>query len=237
MVEVGLALGVAAIGVVGVMAILPFALKTTQNSSREAYLGDAASFIFSRIDAKIQKDVSDQTDDSVKLTNFQAIFNSSSSTDGDFDLTQLYNEIKTDGAGIIKIDTSGVNKTIAFYSSKEQTGQPEFEAVYKIKAYEIKDLKLFVDGKTPNTPVSKFENGKWVYTIEEGVKVPQPVEIAASGSANYTDPENENNKLTVNSTSPEKTWVRVYLELSWPKALVETARQKRTFVKEYFYNK
>lgn len=55
LVEVTLALGVTAMGVVGAMTILPFAMRTTQQTARDTYLCDAADMIFTEIDRVLKE--------------------------------------------------------------------------------------------------------------------------------------------------------------------------------------
>lgn len=57
LVEVSLALGVTAVGVVGVMTILPYALKTAQTTSFDTYLADSAALLFAEMDRLVQQPV------------------------------------------------------------------------------------------------------------------------------------------------------------------------------------
>lgn len=55
MIEVCLAIGVMAVGVIGAVAILPSAMKTSQNASNDVYLADAANIIFAQIDREVKR--------------------------------------------------------------------------------------------------------------------------------------------------------------------------------------
>ncbi len=55
LIEVSLALGVTALGVAGVMTLLPFAIRTSQNATNDTYLASAASLVFSGIEQKIEE--------------------------------------------------------------------------------------------------------------------------------------------------------------------------------------
>lgn len=71
MVEVTMALGVTAVGVAGVMTVLPTAMRTNQTATRNAYLADMANIIFSEIDVKaqeLQKKHDDATSDAERET-------------------------------------------------------------------------------------------------------------------------------------------------------------------------
>lgn len=55
MIEVCLALGVMAVGVIGAVAILPGAMKTSQIASNDVYIADAVNMIFSQIDQEVTR--------------------------------------------------------------------------------------------------------------------------------------------------------------------------------------
>lgn len=55
MIEVCLALGVMAVGVIGAVAILPSAMKTSQIASNDVYLADAVNIIFAQIDREVNR--------------------------------------------------------------------------------------------------------------------------------------------------------------------------------------
>ncbi len=56
LIEVSLALGVTALGVTGVMTVLPYAMKSASNASNETYLASAANMIFAEINRSITED-------------------------------------------------------------------------------------------------------------------------------------------------------------------------------------
>jgi len=62
LVEVSLALGVAAVGVVGAMTILPYAMRTTQQTMNDTYLCDVAEMIFTEIDRVLEAQQKNKSD-------------------------------------------------------------------------------------------------------------------------------------------------------------------------------
>lgn len=109
MIEVSLALGITAVGVLGAVAILPIALKTTNDTTYSTYLSDAANMVFMGIDNYLNEecyfiDYADEHKAGITMEK----------------LAEIYKKRRTEFADIFETNKGGainLNKNLSFSSS------------------------------------------------------------------------------------------------------------------------
>ncbi len=274
MVEVTLAMGVAAIGVIGAMALLPVALNSTSNSTSNTYLSDAATSIFAVIDAEVQQCKKNGTDeDFIKLfstddlgsgyetsvdaeyLNKQIIETLNKKNESDDALTAMRIWTDSKSGGMLcffekskgdllpdNLEANQEDKTssekiryfkapqpITLHGSKaEDMNIPYFRVCYNIQVTKIANHKGDEDYYDS---IKRFDNGRMVpqitYTYDENSN--ELKREVLPGAMNLLPHRVEM------TDEEEERCCRVYVEFSWPADRRYELRQKKYFVKEYYY--
>lgn len=261
MIEVSLALGVTAVGVLGAVAILPVALKTTSSATYSAYLSDAASMIFMSLDDLLNEkcythDYEKEHKDGVSAKELQDVYKERRN-----EFQKIFVEKNVDAAG-------NLNKDM-----KKITAPPESDRKGVYIVHERKDNHGLI-AFYPDTPdLSSISLPDYDASFTEDIG--RPI-FAARYRIVVTDLENDNEfkldafrqlvevqteKTTKEWTDPrtgktqkievpgarvagtkryklsedeKKLMKRVYIEFSWPINAAYHARTKKTFVREYY---
>ena len=260
MIEVSLALGVTAVGVLGAITILPVALKTTNSATYSAYLSDAANMVFMGIDDYLNTecfslDYEKEHKVGVSAKELADIYQKRREKFGDIFYPGESNEKAAEKLNSgLKIttppDSKGVhilhvkdknNGLIAFYSETPEVsslslpdyiegvsadiGRPLFSARYRIVVTDLEnDNEFKMDGFRQLVEVQTEQTTKEWTDPRTGKtqKITVPGARVA-GTKRYKLSEEE-----------EKLMKRVYIEFSWPINAAYHARNKKTFVREYY---
>lgn len=257
LVEVTLALGVTAMGVVGAMTILPFAMRTTQQTARDTYLCDAANMIFTEIDrvlAEKQKGKSETPPSSGGKAEKREIFERLMETLSDqshdkeaANLNELLDLEDSDlgGNGYTVVHTkpsvaAGFGM-LSFYQNESDKRSWKLPVTYD--GFLTDDLSGLSANSAPPifqvmyririTSIAVDNDFKRDYlhkfTSEQGTASNGKKYTAAVPEA-YSGPIDNNPKVDW-----DKMYRRVYLEFSWPATSGLSGRSTRTFVREYYY--
>ena len=259
MIEVSLALGVTAVGVLGAVAILPVALKTTSSATYSAYLSDAASMTFMSLDDLLNEkcytlDYEKEHKDGVSAKELQDVYE------------ERRNEFS-------KIFEKNVDAAVNLNRDmKKITAPPDRKGVYIV--HERKDnhgLIAFYPAEPESTSITlpdeyteKLETdiGRPLFAARYRIVVTdlendnefkldafrQLVEVQTEKTTKeWTDPRTgQKQKIVVSgarvagtkryklSEDEKKLMKRVYIEFSWPINAAYHARTKKTFVREYY---
>lgn len=259
MIEVSLALGVTAVGVLGAIAILPIALKTTSATTYSAYLSDAANMVFMGIDdclnekcyalgyetehkdgvsAKELQDVYEE-----RRKEFSKIFekNVDAAVNLNRDMKKITESPDSKGVYIVheKKDNHGL---IAFYPDTPETTSislPDYKDSF------TDDIGRPLFAARYRIVVTDLENDN-EFKLDA---FRQLVEVQRDMTTKeWTDPRTgKTQKITVpgarvagtkrykfTSDDEKKLMKRVYVEFSWPVTAEYVSRTKKTFVKEYY---
>lgn len=263
LIEVTLAMGVTAVGVIGVMAILPYALKTTVETTRETYLSTAANLFFAAIDKSVQDVKTEKGSTGADLlppadrrNHFKkTLMKDAESLNGkikncltDVDASAGFKIEMVQHRAVVENASAGnefswVFGELKFYNHNDDVanGIPAFRALYFIMLEDIKPGEFVCFFKTETRPGwVQNDDGSMTYT-ETQVLIPQQV----SEPGGYPE-----------QTNDEKgCWKRVYVEFVWPannalinqisksatisKSSIDTQIKNgfssRFFVKEYIY--
>ncbi len=247
LIEVSLALGVTALGVAGVMTLLPYAIKSSQKATNDTYLASAASMVFSGIEQKIadirRESGSDKSTASAKFAAL--LYNSDAKVDGILgdaknitnigEMADVFDDISNDAAGEIEFEDDGDGKAIIFRAPGAKVDQAKFGIrvistdVYIDKIAHTDAIRKYIGGDKRKEPqeILNLSTGKMETKI---VDIPGALTARRYPSDSYKDEENDyNNKQ-------RKYWRRVYVELSWPTQLKDMdKRTKKYFVREYYF--
>lgn len=252
LVEVTLALGVTAMGVVGAMTILPFAMRTTQQTARDTYLCDAANMIFTEIDrvlAEKQKGKSETPPSSGGKAEKREIFERLMETNNEKEAANLNDLLDLEdsdlgGNGYTVVHTKPAVAAgfgmLSFYqneSDKKTTWElgTSYEKALRYSGlsansappifqvmYRIRITSIAVDDAFKRDYLHKFTSEQG--TASNGKKYTAAVPEAYSGTI-------DNNP----KVDWDKMYRRVYLEFSWPATSELNSRSTRTFIREYYY--
>lgn len=262
MIEVSLALGVTAVGVLGAITILPIALKTTNSTTYAAYLSDAANMVFMGIDDHLneacyhldydKEHKSDIAADDMQKINqkrkeaFAEFFKTNE--DGAKNLNKEL-EIKSGsstGVHIIhaKVGNHGI---IAFYPEDPGVSiavPDDYTAAFP------NDIGAPLFATRYRIVVTNLENDEEYKSdgLRKLVEVnTEPVRIQwrdeRTGKEGVTDVAGARvagaKRFTEDLTKEEleeanKLMKRVYVEFSWPVNAEYKARSRKTFIKEYY---
>lgn len=220
MIEVTLAIGVTAIGVVGVMAVLPYALKTTQYTSRETYLSTAANLIFAAVDQAVQEAEANNalktlmSDDDTLNRKVMDVLKEISNT----------LESKSKDGFQIRISGNGSKGTLKMYNcggkNIADSDIADVSLDYQIEVQDIKDILAFeVNADMAGDDV--IENGWGEQKSVKGTPLLAP----------YTVLESEDKNSGKAFRNPLEKWKRIYVSFDTGQG----DANKKYFVKEFCY--
>lgn len=262
MIEVSLALGVTAVGVLGAITILPIALKTTNSTTYAAYLSDAASMVFMGIDDYLNEACYHLEYDKEHKTGitaeemqeivqkrqeaFAEIFETNEK--GAKNLNDEL-EIKSGSSTGVHIihEKNGNHGIIAFYPKNPGvsiTVPDDYAAAFP------DDIGRPIFATRYRIVVTNLENDEEYKAdgLRKLVEVnTEPVRIhwrdERTGKEGVTDVAGARvagaKRFTEDLTKEElkeanKQMKRVYVEFSWPVNAEYKARSRKTFIKEYY---
>ncbi len=248
LIEVSLALGVTALGVAGVMTLLPYAIKSSQKATNDTYLASAASMVFAGIEQKIadirRTNAGDKAAASAKFAAL--LYDSDTIADGILgdaknitnigDMSGVFDNINNDAAGEIefKDDSGSGGKIINFRAPGAKVEQARFGIrvistdVYIDKIAHTDAIRKYIGGEKRKEPqeILNLSTGKMETKI---VDIPGALTARRYPSDKYKNEESDYND------KQRKYWRRVYVELSWPVQLNIDKRTKKYFVREYYF--
>ena len=260
MIEVSLALGVTAVGVLGAVAILPVALKTTSSATYSAYLADASNMVFMGID--------DCLNEECYSFDYEKEHKAGVSAE---ELAKIYQERRKKFGDIFYPGKSNEKAAVELNSRLKISTPPDSKGVYIV--HETKDNHGLI-AFYPDTPeqisfsipdyIDKFPDyiGRPLFSARYRIVVTdlendnefkldafrQLVEVQTEKTTKeWTDPRTgKKQKIEVPgarvagtkryklSEDEKKLMKRVYIEFSWPINAAYHARTKKTFVREYY---
>ena len=261
MIEVSLALGVTAVGVLGAVAILPVALKTTSSATYSAYLADASNMVFMGID--------DCLNEECYSFDYEKEHKAGVSAE---DLAKIYQERRKKFGDIFYPGKSNERAAEELNSRLKISTPPDSKGVYIVhKTKDNHGLIAFYPVERESTSISLPDE----YTERLATDIGRPL-FSARYRIVVTDLENDNEfkldafrqlvevqtekttqewvdprtgkkqKITVPgarvagtkryklSEDEKKLMKRVYIEFSWPITAEYVSRTKKTFVREYY---
>ena len=248
LVEVTLALGVTAMGVVGAMTILPFAMRTTQQTARDTYLCDAADMIFTEIDRVLKESQKGKSETSTssgvkpeKQQIFENLMNDPRELNNLLDLED--SDLGENGYAVVHTKPQGATNEgfglLSFYqkesdrrmtwvlgtnysASLDKSGlsTDSTPPIFQVM-YRIRITSIAEDQDTRRDYLHKF-------TSQQGT---------ASNGKRYTMaiPKAYEKTTAEFNVDKQRLYRRVYLEFSWPATSNLTSRSARTFIREYYY--
>lgn len=260
MIEVSLALGVTAVGVLGAVAILPVALKTTSSATYSAYLADASNMVFMGID--------DCLNEECYSFDYEKEHKAGVSAE---DLAKIYQERRKKFGNIFYPGKSNKRAAVELNSRLKISTPPDSKGVYIV--HERKDNHGLI-AFYPDTPeqtsfsipdyIDEFPDyiGRPLFAARYRIVVTnlendnefkldafrQLVEVQTEKTTKeWTDPRTgKKQKIEVPgarvagtkryklSEDEKKLMKRVYIEFSWPITAEYVSRTKKTFVREYY---
>ena len=257
MIEVSLALGVTAVGVLGAVAILPIALKTTSSATYSAYLSDAASMVFMGLDDFLNEEChslgyQDAQKSGITSDELEKIYQRRRDAFSDiFETNVKAGKNLNDGLKITQpADSKGVyvvhvkkdnHGLIAFYpDTPEQTSFSipdyidEFPDDIGRPLFAAKYRIVVTDLENDNEfKLDGFRQLVEVQTEKTTVKVVDP-RTKKTVSATLPGDRVAGTKRYKLSEDEKKLMKRVYIEFSWPITAEYKSRTKKTFVREYY---
>lgn len=291
LIEVSLAMGVTAVGILGAVTILPIALKTTSSTTYSAYLSDASNMIFAGIDNFLNEECylhryqdehrSDVTAqelqeiDEARSEKFRNIFavenndKAANNLNAGLEIPHDITSSKSDRTGVHVVLVKAENDNhglIAFYSSnppsssaielpktdpaspinpyelpmdpdKDKVGHPVFAARYRIVVTDLEDDNNFkMDGLRQLVEV-QTEKITFHTTGRDGQDL-KPIDlpgIRVPGTRRFMNFAGLKSEEQSRRREKNQLMKRVYIEFSWPYRTNYERRNKKTFIKEYYY--
>lgn len=259
MIEVSLAMGVTAVGVLGAVTILPIALKTTNSTTYNAYLSDAANMVFMGIDEFLNEECyyikyedehkSGATAEDIQKVNEERREAFSEIFDTNMEAAKILNEEL--GKRIISGTSTGVHVIheikddhgfFAFYPEDPNLGAISLPDKYSDRLEG--DIGRPIFSARYRIVVTELEND--ADNKMDGLR--RLVEVQTEMTTKeWVDPRTgKKQKVTVPGArvagtqrcdldeEEKKLMKRIYIEFSWPVQAEYKSRNKETFVKEYY---
>lgn len=211
LIEVVLALGVAGIGIAGIMAVVPISMKAAKTADHENAVVDSVNTFFAQLDIMLKKDwtdgfpdlpaerisESDVNDAKAQSDDMEGLYGEGNSKPDD---AKNYDVLTADGNGKFKsmfYDGGTFNEDGLYrvWMGRDGSEYPDFAA--DICMWRVNQEKFVAWQES---------NGEYVWE-----------------AGNYADASDENPSL-----------ITVYLEVSWPVTVDYENREKRLFVREYY---
>ena len=258
MIEVSLALGVTAVGVLGAVAILPVALKTTNSATYSAYLSDAASMIFMEIDDCLNEkcytlDYEKEHKDGVSAKDLQDVYEErrkefrkifEKNVDAAVNLNRDMKKIEAppDRKGVYIVHERKDNHgLIAFYPDPpEQTSISipdyidEFPDDIGRPLFAARYRIVVTDLENDNE--FKLDAFRQLVEVQRDMTTKEWTDPRTGKKQTITIPGARvaGTKRYKLSEDEKKLMKRVYIEFSWPITAEYVSRTKKTFVREYY---
>ena len=215
LIEVVLALGVAGLGIAGVMAVIPLSVKAARTADYENSIADTINTFFSQLDVFFKKQF-DNTYNSI-ATSHETVQDA---------LSKYYNKYGVEGP-FAKSDKDKDKTFDLLYSEGE-----EFKSMYEDAAsagFGTQGFYRVWTGKQGSIyPDFTADILIWKSDQDKVLKW-SPSATSAKYECTYEEPSDP---PTGSSTSPQI--VHVYIEVSWPVSVPYENREKRLFVRDYY---
>lgn len=256
MIEVSLALGVTAVGVLGAVTILPIALKTTNSTTYGAYLSDAANMIFMGLDDFLNEECyaigyATEHENGVSAERLQDIYKDRREAFSDIFKTNKDGALNlNEGLEISAATSSGV---FIGHTKKDNHGLIAFYPESPTKAVNLPDKytdALPADIGRPlfaaryRIVVTELENDSefkmdGLRQLVEAQTEQTTIDLldrngAVKDTITIPGARVAGTKRYEPTNTEKKLMKRIYVEFSWPYNAAYKSRNKKTFIKEYY---
>ncbi len=211
LIEVVLALGVAGIGIAGIMAVVPISMKAAKTADHENAVVDSVNTFFAQLDILLKKDWTVGFPNLPESRMSESDINQAKA--GDSGTKSLYGAGGNDPDDDITYDVLTLDGNKKFKSMMYDGGPFNEKGLYRV----------WMGRENTEYPDFSADLCLWRVNQEKFVAWGEAGGDYAWEAGNYPDATDDNPSL-----------ITVYLEVSWPVTVDYEDREKRLFVREYY---